>query len=141
MNALTVENDQAVEIMCDQPQALNDTIINNPSQILRPTGQWHIHKGNDFLNFVHIDDQGIQIDRYVKFRNGQMQPESFLMQKPILQDTTVEDIEDINKLLMKVDSLILCPGTGIKHQRGPLTVKFTLKVERSRSYVAATSAH
>ena len=113
LNHLDEEVDEFEVIDMNQPMTLTQSIISSPEIIARPDTNWHIHKGPNFISYVHISSEDIiQIDRYVKFLSSSEEPQIFLRGKRVLPQTKVSDTEDVSSLLLKISILAACPGAG-----------------------------
>ena len=101
--------------------SLYDLVVKNAKEISRPSENWHIHKGANFLSFVHIDNQGIGIDKIVRIKKDETHPEILIMGKKISEpsEKQLNKFEEIGSLLKKVEELRLCPGTGVNGTRDP----------------------
>ncbi|KAK3929508.1 DNA transposase [Frankliniella fusca] len=122
----TKENMEDELILCDWPCPLFHTICRRPGSIQRPNDNWHIHKGPDFVSYVHIETSAIQIDRYLKINNNEIK--LYLLQNNIeLNYSNPESFEDFEKLLQRVEELQACPGTG--KEDGRRSPKCTLFLE------------
>ncbi|KAK3922640.1 DNA transposase [Frankliniella fusca] len=109
------------EILMNRPLTIIEFIMEEPGAVQRPEN-WHIHKGPDFLSFVHIHPTVIQIDKYIKFLTAYREALVYLNGKKILSED-VENAEEVNNLLERVNQMVPCPGSGYeqdsKKNQGP----------------------
>ena len=104
-----MEEDIHGNIIMNRPSQFHDAIFHDPGQLHRPNQNWHIHRGPNFVSFVHISEQAIQIDRYVKFIENTNTQEIFMNGVKI----ELENFENnVDNILERVELLVPCPGTG-----------------------------
>lgn len=119
-SALEVDADNvdSSEATIIDPPSLWDAVYEKPDLIQKPSCDWHIHRGPNFLSFVHISDD-IQIDRFVKIIKGETGPQVFAMQRPFSDFPLPSTLEDLQSLINRVDGFRCCPGTGVENIRAP----------------------
>ena len=87
-------------------------LFKNPHKVKVPD-DWIIRHKED-LKFIHVDDRLVKIDKYIVIEKDKDIAKVFLRKKevPALQGK-LENLDQTSKFISKVDSLRLCPGTGI----------------------------
>ncbi|KAJ1519027.1 hypothetical protein ONE63_011364 [Megalurothrips usitatus] len=106
-----------ISILCDRPLTFPQLVISEPHEVSRPSQNWHIHRGPNFVSFVHINADGTQIDRLVKFHESKLETEIRMLNREILKTSNVENYSEVSALLLRVQNLETCPGTGVENRR------------------------
>ena len=88
-------------------------IHKKPESVVLPN-DW-IMRNKEDLKFIHVNDKTVKIDKYITLEKDKDVAKVFLNYTEVKQlQHKLENLEQTGAFIKKVDSLILCPGTGLE---------------------------
>ncbi|XP_034242912.1 uncharacterized protein LOC117646214 [Thrips palmi] len=110
---------------------VSETVLSTPHEVARPNANWHIHKGPNFISYVHIGTEAIQIDRYLKITKNEVQV--VLEGKKLDFPLTLTSFDDVSSALKELEALVPSPGTGHEGRRDFKCSHFLQPINQARS--------